>query len=67
MSGDVSIKEGNLYFYSEHMTETKRIALELKGISLEYQYKEDDSTEKFVKDFVFAWNKVMNADRFDIQ
>jgi catalase-peroxidase len=30
-------------------------------------YAEDDSTEKFVKDFVFAWNKVMNADRFDIQ
>ena len=28
-------------------------------------YAEDDSTEKFVKDFVFAWNKVMNADRFD--
>ncbi|MEX0954404.1 MAG: catalase/peroxidase HPI [Rhizobiaceae bacterium] len=25
-----------------------------------------DSQEKFVKDFVAAWNKVMNADRFDI-
>ena len=25
-----------------------------------------DSREKFVKDFVAAWNKVMNADRFDI-
>ncbi len=25
-----------------------------------------DSKEKFVKDFVAAWNKVMNADRFDI-
>ena len=30
-------------------------------------YAEDDSSEKFVKDFVNAWNKVMNADRFDIQ
>ena len=30
-------------------------------------YAEDDSTEKFVNDFVFAWNKVMNADRFDVQ
>jgi catalase-peroxidase len=30
-------------------------------------YAEDDSAEKFTKDFVFAWNKVMNADRFDIQ
>jgi catalase-peroxidase len=25
-----------------------------------------DSKEKFVKDFVAAWTKVMNADRFDI-
>jgi catalase-peroxidase len=25
-----------------------------------------DSEEKFVKDFVAAWNKVMNADRFDL-
>jgi catalase-peroxidase len=25
-----------------------------------------DSKEKFVKDFVAAWNKVMNADRFEI-
>ncbi len=26
----------------------------------------DDAKAKFVKDFVAAWNKVMNADRFDI-
>ena len=26
----------------------------------------NDSKEKFVKDFVAAWNKVMNADRFDL-
>ena len=26
-----------------------------------------DSKEKFVKDFVKAWTKVMNADRFDLQ
>jgi catalase (peroxidase I) len=25
-----------------------------------------DSEEKFAKDFVAAWNKVMNQDRFDI-
>jgi len=25
-----------------------------------------DSKEKFVKDFVAAWNKMMNADRFDL-
>ena len=29
-------------------------------------YASSDSQEKFVKDFIKAWNKVMNADRFDI-
>jgi len=29
-------------------------------------YGQDDAQEKFVKDFVAAWNKVMNADRFDL-
>jgi catalase-peroxidase len=29
-------------------------------------YAQDDAKEKFVKDFVNAWNKVMNADRFDV-
>jgi catalase-peroxidase len=29
-------------------------------------YAQDDSKEKFVHDFVAAWNKVMNADRFDL-
>ncbi|MGB8275835.1 MAG: catalase/peroxidase HPI [Alphaproteobacteria bacterium] len=29
-------------------------------------YAQDDSGEKFVRDFVAAWNKVMNADRFDL-
>ena len=29
-------------------------------------YASDDSTEKFVHDFVTAWNKVMNLDRFDL-
>ncbi|MCL4115070.1 UNVERIFIED_CONTAM: hypothetical protein GTU68_049484 [Idotea baltica] len=29
-------------------------------------YAQDDSKEKFVKDFVKAWTKVMNADRFDV-
>jgi catalase-peroxidase len=30
-------------------------------------YAQDDSKEKFVKDFVEAWTKVMNADRFDLR
>ena len=29
-------------------------------------YASDDSLEKFKTDFVLAWNKVMNADRFDL-
>jgi catalase-peroxidase len=29
-------------------------------------YACDDSQEKFVRDFVAAWNKVMNLDRFDL-
>ena len=29
-------------------------------------YAQDDAQEKFVRDFVAAWNKVMNADRFDL-
>ncbi len=29
-------------------------------------YAMDDSDDKFIKDFVSAWNKVMNADRFDL-
>ncbi|WP_306151041.1 catalase/peroxidase HPI [Roseovarius sp. MMSF_3281] len=30
-------------------------------------YAQDDNKEKFVKDFVAAWTKVMNADRFDLE
>ena len=30
-------------------------------------YAQDDNKEKFVKDFVSAWVKVMNADRFDLK
>lgn len=28
-------------------------------------YSQDDNKEKFVIDFINAWNKIMNADRFD--
>jgi catalase-peroxidase len=30
-------------------------------------YAQNDNKEKFVKDFVAAWTKVMNADRFDLK
>jgi catalase-peroxidase len=29
-------------------------------------YASDDANEKFVNDFVAAWDKVMNLDRFDL-
>ena len=30
-------------------------------------YASDDASEKFVRDFVAAWDKVMNLDRFDLR
>jgi len=30
-------------------------------------YAQDDNQDKFVADFVAAWNKVMDADRFDLR
>ena len=30
-------------------------------------YAQDDNKEKFVRDFIAAWVKVMNADRFDLK
>jgi len=38
---------------------------ELRAIAEVYGYK--DSQEKFVKDFINAWTKVMNLDRFDLK
>ena len=29
-------------------------------------YAQDDNKEKFVRDFVAAWTRVMNADRYDL-
>jgi len=29
-------------------------------------YASDDASEKFARDFVGAWDKVMNLDRFDL-
>lgn len=38
---------------------------ELRAIA--EMYAQSDSSEKFVKDFIAAWNKVMNLDRFDLK
>jgi len=38
---------------------------ELRAVS--EVYASDDSEEKFIHDFIDAWNKVMNLDRFDLK
>ena len=30
-------------------------------------YSQTDNHDKFINDFISAWNKVMNADRFDLE
>jgi len=34
--------------------------------SLSELYSQDDNNDKFVNDFIKAWVKVMNSDRFDL-
>ena len=34
--------------------------------SLSELYSQEDNNDKFVKDFIKAWVKVMNSDRFDL-
>ena len=43
-----------------------RVRLELAAAGLAEVYASDDAKDAFVRDFVAAWNKVMNLDRFDL-
>ena len=45
-------------FTGEHLYASSRALAEV--------YAQDDTKEKFVQDFVAAWTKVMNLDRFDL-
>ncbi len=65
----------NLYEICERSTDTAkwtatRVDLVFGSNSILRSYAEvyaqDDNKEKFVHDFVAAWTKVMNADRFDL-
>ena len=38
----------------------------LREANLDFEIPEDNVIWKFVQDFVAAWNKVMNLDRFDL-
>ena len=68
-------KGANLYELVERTTgkaayTATRVDLVFGSISilraLAELYAQDDNAEKFVRDFVAAWTKVMNADRFDL-
>jgi catalase-peroxidase len=67
--------DGNLYEIRDRKTDkakwtATRVDLVFGSNSILRSYAEvyaqDDNQEKFVRDFVKAWNKVMNADRFDL-
>ena len=45
--------------------DVKAGGMQLRGIAEVYGC--DDAKEKFVHDFVAAWDKVMNLDRFDLR
>jgi len=69
-SGDDELFEGHDRETGEQQWTATRVDLvfgsnaQLRAIA--EVYASDDSQEKFVQDFVAAWNKVMNADRFDL-
>ena len=70
VSGDKELYEGRLRSTGEIKWTATRADLvfgsnsELRAIA--EVYGSADAQEKFVKDFVAAWNKVMNLDRFDV-
>ncbi|MDY6826602.1 MAG: catalase/peroxidase HPI [Bacillota bacterium] len=57
-------KTGELKWTATHVDLIFGSNSELRAIA--EVYASDDAGEKFVHDFVRAWNKVMNADRFDL-
>lgn len=69
-SGDEEVYEGRDRKTGELKWTGTRVDLifgsnsELRAIA--EVYASDDAQEKFIQDFVSAWNKVMNADRFDL-
>ncbi len=68
-------KEKNIYSIVDRKTGTEKwtatrfdLVFGSNSILRSYAevYAQDDNKEKFVRDFISAWVKVMNADRFDI-
>jgi catalase-peroxidase len=65
------------YFYEERDRKTGEVKWTATSVDLVFGsnsqlraiaevYASDDGQQKFVQDFVAAWNKVMNLDRFDL-
>jgi catalase-peroxidase len=69
-SGDAETFEGRAHATGEVKWTGSRVDLvfgsnsELRAVA--EVYASDDAQEKFVRDFVAAWDKVMNLDRFDV-
>ena len=53
-------------FLGTHRTATAVFGSDAQLGAISEVYACDDSKEKFVRDFVVAWDKVMNLDRFDL-
>jgi catalase-peroxidase len=49
-----------------HAAQKYSIRSDLSIQIIQAVYIAEDAQEKFVRDFVKAWNKVMNLDRFDL-
>ena len=70
------VPEGTTIFYTDR--KTKKVKWKGTRVDLIFGsnsqlralaevYACDDSQDKFIKDFISAWVKVMNADRFDLR
>ncbi len=60
----IDSKKGNLLWTATRIDLIFGSNSELRAVA--EVYASDDGQELFIKEFISAWNKVMNADRFDI-
>ncbi|GBD38491.1 Catalase-peroxidase [bacterium HR37] len=70
--------DGNRYLFEGYNRKTGKLTWSATRVDLIFGHHEelrtvaevyasDDAREKFVQDFITAWDKVMNLDRFDIK
>lgn len=70
--------DGNRYLFEGYNRKTGKLTWSATRVDLIFGHHEelrtvaevyasDDAKEKFVQDFITAWDKVMNLDRFDIK